>query len=186
MDLQILIYIQEHMKSNVFDLIMPWISFLSDAGWIWMLTAVILCFTKKYRTYGYALFIGLILCMLFGNVTLKPLIGRLRPYDVNNSFDLIVNKLSDFSFPSGHTYSAFCGATILFYVNRKIGYAALILAVLTAFSRLYLFVHYPSDVLAGAFMGIVLALFALYCVKLFKRHLDTRKLDSISQSSKTL
>lgn len=178
MEIKILLFIQEHMKSSVLDFIIPIISFLSNAGWIWILTAIVLCSIKKYRNYGYALSIGLILCMLLGNLTLKPLIGRSRPYDVYNNFDLIINKLHDFSFPSGHTYSAFCGATILLHVNKKIGYAALILAVLTAFSRLYLFVHYPTDVLAGAVMGISLALLSIYLVKLL-RHYNNNKLKNI-------
>lgn len=165
MDFKILLYIQENIKNDFFDFLMPIISFLSNSGWIWILSAVLLCISKKTRKYGFALALGAFLCFIFGNVLLKPLIARVRPYDAYSNFELIINKLHDFSFPSGHTYSAFCGATILLYVNKKLGYAALVLAILTAFSRIYLFVHYPSDVLAGMIMGVSIALFSVFCIE---------------------
>lgn len=175
MEREILLYIQEHMKNDVLDYLMRGITFLSNSGWIWILCAVILLSIKKYRSYGYALATGLVLCFLIGNVTLKPLIARTRPYDFYEDFNLIVNALHTFSFPSGHTYTAFCGATVLFSVNKKIGYAALSLALLTAFSRLYLLVHYPSDVLAGAVMGVALGFISIRCVRLIESRFTQRK-----------
>lgn len=169
MEINILLFIQEHIKNDILDFVIPKISFLSDTGWIWILTAVVLLFLKKYRRYGIALSIGLVFCGILGNLILKPLVARVRPYDVYTDINLLVEKLNDFSFPSGHTYSAFCGAVVLLAANKKIGYFALVLAILTAFSRLYLFVHYPSDVLVGMIMGVGLAFLSLYLVKLFER-----------------
>lgn len=180
MELDILLYINTHLKNDFLDFLMPVISFFSDKGWLWIALAVVLLFTKKYRRYGVALSIGLVLCLVIGNIILKPLIARPRPYDVYSGVELLVEKLSDYSFPSGHTYSAFLGATILFFMNRKIGYAAFAFAVLTAFSRLYLFVHYPTDVLMGIVMGVSFALFSMYLVKTFEKRVQLKKLESIT------
>jgi len=169
MELKILLYISSNFKNAFFDFGMPFISFFSNKGWIWIAIAVGLLLTKKYRRYGVALSIGLALCLVMGNVILKSLVARPRPYDVYGEIELLIEKLSDFSFPSGHTYSAFCGATILYFMNRKIGYAAFAFAVLTAFSRLYLFVHYPTDVLAGIVMGVAVAFLAMYILKDLER-----------------
>lgn len=147
-------------------------------GWMWIALAVVLLFFKKYRRYGIALSIGLVLCLLIGNLGLKPMVARPRPYEVYPQVELLVEKLSDFSFPSGHTYSAFLGATILFYMNRKIGYAAFVFAVLTAFSRLYLFMHYPTDVLAGIVMGVAIGVFSMFLVKTFEKRVQLKKLEN--------
>ena len=96
---------------------------------------------------------------LFGNVLLKNIIGRVRPYDAVSGIELLVPVLSDFSFPSGHTLVCFEAATVLLKrEKRSVGITALILAVLVAFSRLYLYVHYPSDVIAGILLGILFGL----------------------------
>ncbi len=175
---EILLYIQNYTKNDLFDVLMPGISFLSDLGWIWILSAAILMLSEKYRKYGFALSLGLFFCFVIGNITLKPLFARVRPYDVYEDFVIMIESLRDFSFPSGHTYIAFCGAMVLLAANRKIGYAAFTLAVLTAFSRLYLLVHYPSDVIAGAVLGILIGYLAVRCIELLQK--------SFAEKSKTL
>ena len=111
---------------------------------------------------GLALLMGLLLC----NLTLKPLVARPRPYVF---FDHIAAYLSsgesDFSFPSGHTIASFEASVALILGNKKLGIPAVILAVLISFSRLYLYVHYPTDVLASVVLGIGLALLATFLVK---------------------
>ena len=109
-----------------------------------------------------ALGVNAVLC----NGILKPLVARTRPYDLLG-YDILVHRLSDFSFPSGHTSASFAGATALFYMNKKWGTVAYVFAILMGFSRLYLGVHFPSDVLAGAFLGWLAAKIAIYSFNRF-------------------
>ena len=115
---------------------------------------------------GVALLIGLLVC----NVTLKPLIARPRPYDYQlehfgRTISLLIAAPHDFSFPSGHTLASFEAATVLMLNNRKLGIPATILAALIAFSRLYLYVHYPTDVICALIMGIAFGFLGNLLVK---------------------
>ena len=158
-DLPILDWIQVHMASSFLDFIMPWITLLGDAGIFWIAVAVILLFTKKYRKtglgMGFALIMGLVVC----NMILKPTVARPRPYDLQADMGVIVNliieKQHDFSFPSGHTIASFEACTVLMLSDRKLGIPATLLAILIAFSRLYLYVHYPTDVIASVILGTI-------------------------------
>ena len=102
---------------------------------------------------GAALILGLIVC----NMILKPWVARIRPYDLQeqlgNIIPLLIERQHDFSFPSGHTIASFEAATVLMLHNKKLGIPALILACLIAFSRLYLYVHYPTDVITSVILG---------------------------------
>ena len=99
---------------------------------------------------------GLLLSLLVGNGILKPLVGRLRPFEIREGIELIIKAPGGYSFPSGHTVSSVVGATVLTRANKKFGYVAIPLAVLIAFSRMYLFVHFPTDILAGAVLGFAI------------------------------
>ena len=132
------------MRCAFLDAVMPFISKLGDGGAIWIALTLVLMLFRKTRRTGYMLALSLVLGLLIGNLTLKPLIARVRPYDANPDFVLLIDRLSDYSFPSGH---------------------ALVLALLIAFSRLYLYVHYPSDVLAGALLGVAFACIARAAVR---------------------
>lgn len=154
----ILMYIQNNMHNGFLDWIMPIFTALGNLGLIWFVIAVILLFYKDYRKYGLMIIASLILCGLIGNVGLKNIVGRLRPIDVNTSIKLLIARPTDFSFPSGHAMTSFAPAVVLMFMNKKIGSAALVLASIIAFSRLYLYVHYPSDVIAGALIGSIIAL----------------------------
>jgi undecaprenyl-diphosphatase len=83
--------------------------------------------------------------------------ARIRPCDINTAISLLISRPLDYSFPSGHTMSSFAAAMVLFLTNKKIGIPALILAAFISLSRLYLYVHFPTDVLAGAVLGILFA-----------------------------
>lgn len=117
---------------------------------------------KKYRWQGLLLLGGLAVGVLVGNVCLKNLIARPRPCWLDSSVRLLIADPTDYSFPSGHTLSSVIGATILTKTDRRFGYAAIPLTALIAFSRLYLYVHFPSDVLAAAVLGVMIGELAFY------------------------
>lgn len=137
---------------------------LGDGGFLWISVGLyFLCFKPLRRTgcvIGVALFAGFILC----NATLKPLFDRLRPCEMHPQ-DLIFSCPADPSFPSGHTTASFAAALALAFFHPRWGAAALSLAVLIAWSRLYLFVHWPTDVAAGILIGTMCATFAIFLVK---------------------
>ncbi len=162
--------INEIFSCAFLDTVMPAITKLGDDGIIWIALAVIfLCF-KKTRKIGLCMGLALLLNYLLGNVFLKNVIARTRPYNVNTEVTLLIDKLKSYSFPSGHTSSSFAAATAIFICNKKIGVPALVLAAIIAFSRLYLYVHYPTDVLGGAVLGVVVAIFACFMVnKVYKK-----------------
>jgi len=167
-DNSILDFIKDNMRFDFFDIIMPVISALGNAGIIWIITAIIFICIKKYRAIGITLGIALILCGLIGNLGLKPLIARIRPYDVNPDIVLLIPKPKDYSFPSGHTMASFASATAMFLYNKKFGICALILGSAIAFSRLYLYVHYPTDILGGIVFGIIIGIAAVLLLRLIK------------------
>lgn len=161
-DLPILDWIQANLKNGFLDVAMRIITMFGDGGIFWIACAVILlCIPKTRKTglgMGLALIMGLIVC----NITLKPLVERIRPYDFQQEYfqvtiQLLTERMHDYSFPSGHTIASFEAATVLLINNKKLGIPAMILAVLIAFSRLYLYVHYPTDVIFSIFAGILFA-----------------------------
>ncbi len=169
-DLPILDWIASHLSCKFFDIFMPAVTVLGDSGIFWILLAVFLLFFPKYRkaglSMGAALLIGLVVC----NITLKPLAARIRPYDYQfqhfgKEIQLLIPALHDFSFPSGHSAASFEGATVLMLYDKKLGIPAMILAALIAFSRLYLYVHYPTDVIFGILIGVGAGFLGTYLVK---------------------
>ena len=164
-DLPILDWIQAHLQSELLDTVMPIITMLGDAGIFWIVCAVLLMLFPRTRRIGlgmgFALAMGLLVC----NLTLKPLVGRIRPYDYQIDIlgrtwesllaggKLLVDLPHDFSFPSGHTIASFESCTVLMLGNKKLGIPATLLAIAIAFSRMYLYVHYPTDVIASVILG---------------------------------
>ena len=179
-DLPILDWIQAHLQSGFLDTVMPIITVFGDAGIFWMICATLLLFTRKHRRTGlgvwFALAIGLVVC----NLILKPAVGRIRPYDFQEEhfkivIDLLIDKQHDFSFPSGHTIASFEAATVLLLNSPALGIPAMILAVLIAFSRMYLYVHYPTDVIASVILGTGLAFLGVFLVNKGWALWETRK-----------
>jgi len=162
-EIAILDWLQEHVRSDALDVVMPLITKLGSYGIVWIIIIIYLWTKKKYRKDGLILAVALIIGLLIGNITLKPLIRRTRPYDVNTAFELLIPEQVDFSFPSGHSLSSFAAATVLFLTNKKLGIPAIMLASSIAFSRLYLYVHYLSDVVGGSIMGIVIGYATVKC-----------------------
>lgn len=168
-DLPILDWIARIFGCAFLDKVMPIITIFGDDGIFWIACAVILILIPKYRKAGLSMGLALLMGLIVCNITLKPLVGRIRPYDYQLEhfgvqIKLLVESMHDFSFPSGHTIASFEAATALLIHNKKLGTPAMILAVLIAFSRLYLYVHYPTDVLASVVLGIGLAFLAVFLV----------------------
>ena len=169
-DLPILDWIAEHLHCGFLDKVMPLITLLGDAGIFWIAIAVVLLFFPKTRKMGLSMGAALLLGVLICNIIMKPAFARIRPYDYQlehfgKTIQLLVATPHDFSFPSGHTIASFEAATAICIHNKKWGIPALVLACLIAFSRLYLYVHYPTDVLASVVLGIGFAFLGSWMVK---------------------
>lgn len=157
-------YVRSAFSCTFLDFLMPLVTLIGEKGLLWIvITLILLCF-KKTRKTGIVVAISLIMGVLIGNLTLKPLVARARPCWVDN-VELLIKNPDDFSFPSGHTLACFEGAvSLLLCKHKKTGTLALISAFFVAFSRVYLYVHFPTDVLCGAILGTIFAYFAFYIV----------------------
>jgi len=177
MDASILLWIQDYIRNDFFTPVFRTLSALGDNGIIWIAIAVVLLLYKKYRKVGFLISLSLIGSLLINNMFLKNTIARPRPYNVVPGLTRLVPALTDYSFPSGHTGSSFAAAVIIaLYMPKKYGVPALILAILIAFSRLYLGVHYPTDILGGMITGTGIALFIRFIDDNVakRRHTDTK------------
>ena len=135
---------------------MVFITRLGDVGIIWIVLSIVLLLIPKTRKSGAVMVAALVVDVLLCNIVLKNLVARTRPYDVNTGVHLLVAKLHDYSFPSGHTAASFASVTALYLAGeKKLWKFALVLACLIAISRLYLYVHYPTDVLGGILFGVI-------------------------------
>ena len=159
-DLPILDWIQAHLQCGFLDAVMPIVTLFGEGGIFWIAWAVLMLVFPKTRKTGIAMAIALIMGVLICNVTLKPLIGRPRPYDYQLehfgvTIKLLIDAQHDYSFPSGHTIASFEAAVALLLNDKRMGIPAMVIAVLVTFSRLYLYVHYPTDVLVSVVLGIL-------------------------------
>ena len=157
--------LQEAVGCPLLDKITVAISTTGDKGIGMILLALILLCIPKARKVGAVVAVALVLDLLLVNLTLKPLVARVRPYDLGFDLNLITHHPSDFSFPSGHTAVAFAGAVALYAAGKKWMAAGLVYACCMGFSRMYLLMHYPSDVLFGALFGALCGVAALYLYK---------------------
>ena len=169
MELEILHTIQG-IRSELLDDIMLAITTLGDMGILWIVTAILLLAVpaigkedaehlKMRRMMGICMLVAMVLNLICGNLILKNLVQRPRPSWVDTSVVPLITP-KDYSFPSGHTSASFAAACSIFLYHKKSGIAAFAVAGLIAFSRMYLFVHYPTDILGGMLLGIVCAFIA--------------------------
>lgn len=154
-ELAVLDWIQTHLRCGFLDAVLPVISWTCDHGEIWILLAAVLLFWKKHRWTGVSVSFALILDLICCNMILKPLVGRIRPFAVNTAVELLTAPPADASFPSGHTAASFAAVFALRASGSPLWKPALVLAAGIAFSRLYLYVHWPTDVLGGILVGAV-------------------------------
>ena len=153
-ELSLLDFLQEHLRNAFLDAVVPVFTKLGDYGILWILLAVGLLAFPKTRRIGLAVSCALLLEVLCCNLLLKPLVARPRPYTYRE-LQLLVSAPRDFSFPSGHTAASFAVSSALFFRRNRLWIPAFALSVLLGFTRLYLYVHFPSDVLCGALLGVL-------------------------------
>lgn len=167
LDEMILLWIQEDIRCDLLTPVFTFITHLGDHAFIWIALAVVFLLFKSTRKTGVLMGVSLLGSLLINNLLLKNLAARVRPYEAVEGLQRIIEAQSDLSFPSGHTGSSFAAAVVIFLMcPRSMGIPALVLAVLITLSRLYVGVHYPTDVLAGMITGTLIAM--LVCA-VFKR-----------------
>lgn len=174
-EVTLLDWIQEHLVSEFLNPVMLFITRFGDAGIFWIALSLLMLLLPKTRKLGMAMSLSLIFEALVCNLTFKPLVARVRPYDVNTAVQLLLKAPTDFSFPSGHTGASFAVVSALFFKKSRLWIPTAILSLLIAFSRLYLYVHYPTDVLAGAALGIITGWLAVVVLGLLEKELQGRK-----------
>lgn len=157
----ILFFIQAHIQNPFLTPIMSFFTTVGKDGAIWLVIGIILLITKKYRKVGFLIYfasvINYIITELIKNTVKEP-----RPFLTLHNLHLLISAPPGYSFPSGHTSAAFVAAFVIAIYIRKMAAPAFIGAICIAFSRLYFTVHYPTDVIMGAFVGFISCLIAIY------------------------
>lgn len=161
-DLEILNIIQKYFKSIFMDNFMVFITTLGNRGLIWLIITLLLMIKKEYRKIGLYSLLALFFVTTLNEGVLKNIIGRVRPFEGVDGLELLIKKPSSYSFPSGHTATSFTMAGVLSCKIKKYRIHFYILASLIAFSRLYLFVHNPSDIIAGILLGFLCSNFIIF------------------------
>ena len=158
LDNKVIRFINKNMRSPLLDKIMRFVSRLGNGGFIWITLAVsLILMGGERKKMGWLMLGSLGIESAACNLVIKPVVGRVRPFDEHN-MEITINKPKDYSFPSGHTAASFAAAVSYYLSDKKHGKAAIAGAIAMGFSRIYLLVHYPTDVICGAALGIVSAL----------------------------
>ncbi|MDO5862061.1 MAG: phosphatase PAP2 family protein [Thermoplasmata archaeon] len=153
--------------SPALDNVMIGITIVSTYAAVWLIIAFLMTCSREHRKAGYAVIVSVAVAWILTDFVIKPMVGRERPYEVTG-FEILVSAASTSSFPSGHTAFSFAAATAIFIHNRRWGIPALVFAALVGISRMYLYMHWPTDVLAGALIGIAVA---YLCVWFMSRYI---------------
>lgn len=164
-EVEVLHKLHDALSCKFMDKAMTVISLLGDKGLFFIAFSLMLICIPKTRKMGISCGGALLMGLIIANIILKPLCGRVRPFVFDGEIELIIKRLEDFSFPSGHTLAAFEVAVPMMYYDKRFGIPFLVLAFLMMLSRMYLFMHYPTDVLAGALLGTALGLLSVFTVK---------------------
>lgn len=176
-DFKILDFIQIHFRTPFFDIFFKFFTMLGNLGVFWILCSLLLLIFKKYRKTAIFAICSMLLAFIVFQGILKPLIGRARPFIQNPDFIQIIKPPFSSSFPSGHSAIAFAFTASLFLSKTKLWISALVISVLIAFSRIYLYVHFPSDVISGLLVGILCAV----SVFLLMRKITGKKNNAVSK-----
>lgn len=184
----ILDFFNTYIKNDFLDILVPFITSLGNGGFIWIVITIILLVMKKTRKIGFYMALSLIFSLIVCNLTLKPIFARTRPFEINKDITLLIKKPTDFSFPSGHTASSFAAATAFlmgnikkngekkYLANKKYVFLIFFVAIVIAISRLYLYVHFPSDVFIALVLGTFLGYLASkVCDKIYKIKINRKE-----------
>lgn len=180
MELAFLQWINNNLHGSHFiNILFKCITFLGEGGIACILLGVVLLCIKKTRKAGIYILCSLLVGIIITNLFLKPVVARVRPFACDSSIAEFLNNIgyklpSDWSFPSGHTQVVFNVATILTLFYKKSGAWAFLPATLVAISRVFLCVHYPTDVICGAIVGVLSALFVYFMLNLFYKKMETK------------
>lgn len=162
-----LLFSVQRNQSKRLSVIMIAFSIVGNGGLLWAILSGFLLFNRQTSRYGLYMLVALGLCALVNNVIFKPVFDRDRPCDVHNNIPLLIKRPFGSSFPSGHSATSFACAVTLVHMDVRLGLIALFIAFAIAFSRLYLFVHYPSDIIFGILSGTALGIIGIQIVRLF-------------------
>ena len=151
-------------RNKVFDTISIVINKIGYGGIMWLFLATFLLLFTPYKNYGLMIILADFLYYLLCAKIIKPNFSRKRPFQQDDTIQIIINKPKSSSFPSGHSTIAFSCTIILFFMNPIVGCLALILSLVIAFSRVYLLIHYPSDVILGSLIGVCIGLLSYFII----------------------
>jgi undecaprenyl-diphosphatase len=178
----------QSMHGSFFDYIVLFITLLGDMGLVWFIIAIICLFFKRTRTLGVVTIISVIVPTIINDYAFKPLINRARPFIAFDEYEPFVENIFSFKFAliggvptkgsmmSGHTIGSFSAAGTILMFNKKYGLLSLALAFLIGFSRIYLLVHFPSDVFLGVIWGLLFGIsFGLIYKRLILKKFKEKK-----------
>lgn len=169
MELEILHMIQD-LHRDWLNPVMVFFTAIGEGGFCWIVVSIVLALMPRTRKCGLTMMAAMAITFLLGNLLLKNLIARPRPCMIDRSVTLLIPFPAEYSFPSGHASNSFTAATVIYAFYHRAGAAAFVLAAVIAFSRMYLFVHYPTDILGGILLGMLDACVVLWCVRRWKRN----------------
>lgn len=177
LDYAIIDWISDNLSSPFMDKLMVFFTRLGDSGLIWVTICALLLISKKTRYVGFIALVSLLFSQISVNFILKDLFQRGRPFVNFPEMEILIERLDTYSFPSGHTASSFAAAFVFGkYFDKPYSTLAYILAILISFSRMYLYVHYPSDVFFGFIIGLLCSALAVLLFDNYKKYQE-RKLN---------
>ena len=174
-DTNMILFFGDKIQNTFLNPIMIFFTEIGNIGLIWIFISFILIIKKKYRKVGITTIMALIINSILGEGLIKNIIQRPRPFTMINNINLLIPAPTSYSFPSGHTSSSFACAIVIAYYLKKLLIPSISLAILIAISRLYLQVHYLSDIIGGIILGIISAIISIKLINfIYNKYIDKR------------
>lgn len=174
----------QKIHNPVLNVILAFFTYIGEGGIVWIAFALVLLFfkDKQKKKISAAVLLSLILEVIFNEKIIKHIVKRPRPFTLHPNIDTIVHRPGSFSFPSGHSCCAFAAATAVFMFDKRLGIFCYITAALIAFSRNYFYIHYPTDVLCGAVLGVILGIISAVIIKAVMNSREKKLADSTNEN----